>query len=318
VAKPAVKPVYALVGPDAYLQSEKLAEISASLPDDAQKINVDGERAELSDVLDELRSFAMFGGTKVVVVRNGEDFVSRWRDGLESYLEEPSTQATLVLRMASLPKNQRIYKLIQKVGHIEPCEPPKQSELPGWIVKRAKGEYKFAITQAAASLLAELIGDDVGRLVSEISKLSLLDKPTVDVADIDKSVAFQREQEMWDMTNAVAAGRTDEALRRWRHLIHLDPSTEFRAVTWLALWLEDARKVVLARREGRNAMSALPPYKYRDPKLKAAFIQTAEQMGEKGVARAIDLLTQVDRQSKTGIGDAAQNVERFLIAIGAR
>jgi DNA polymerase III delta subunit len=136
---PNPKPVYALVGEDSFLQLQKLAEIARLLPDDAARIEFDGERAELADVLDELRSFAMFGGGKLVVVRNGDDFITRFREQLEDYVADPSNSATLVLRVATLPKNQRIYKAIDKMGQIVPCEPPKPAQLPSWILRQDEG-----------------------------------------------------------------------------------------------------------------------------------------------------------------------------------
>jgi hypothetical protein len=33
------------------------------------------------------------------------------------------------------------------------------------------------------------------------------------------------------------------------------------------------------------------------------------------VKKAIDLLAEIDRQSKSGVGDAAENVERFLLSV---
>ncbi|HEY7116262.1 MAG TPA: DNA polymerase III subunit delta, partial [Tepidisphaeraceae bacterium] len=159
-----VTPVYALVGEDAFLQTQRLQEIAAQLPKDAQRIDVDGERAELADVLDELRSFAMFGGGKVVVVGNGDEFISRFREQLENYCEHPSNSATLVLRCEAMQKNHRIYKIIQKNGKVEECEPPNARELPGWIVQRARSAHGLAVTGDAAAMLAELIGNDLGRL----------------------------------------------------------------------------------------------------------------------------------------------------------
>jgi len=46
------------------------------------------------------------------------------------------------------------------------------------------------------------------------------------------------------------------------------------------------------------------------------FMDTANLLGERGVARAIDLLAEIDRQSKSGVGNAAENVERFLLSVG--
>src|SRR5437764_10030259 len=110
------KPVYALVGSDPYLQLEKLREVLRELPQDAQRVDVDGERAELAEVLDELRSFAMFGGAKVVVVRSADAFITRFREQLEEYVAHPSDSGSLILRLNSLPSNQRISKAIAKVG----------------------------------------------------------------------------------------------------------------------------------------------------------------------------------------------------------
>src|SRR5690349_17267691 len=103
-ASAAPKPVYALVGPDSFLQLVKLREILSLLPPDVQRTDADGERAELAEVLDECRSFAMFGGGKLVVVRNADDFITKYREQLEDYCNAPSDSATLVLRCASLPK----------------------------------------------------------------------------------------------------------------------------------------------------------------------------------------------------------------------
>jgi DNA polymerase-3 subunit delta len=309
-------PVYALIGADAYLQTERLSQILSTMPPDVQRVDVDGEKAELAEVLDELRSFAMFGGAKLVVVRNADTFITRFREQLENYLESPSNSGTLVLRVTSLPSNQRIYKMIAKVGVAEKCEPPKAADLPRWITMHAKSAHGVTIAPQAAELLAEMIGDDLGRLDNELAKLALqIDGGKIDVPDVRAGVSFQREQEMYDMTNEIAAGNADEALRRWRQLVQMDRSAEFRAVTWLAMWLEKAQQAVQMRKKGMNAFSIASALKIWPRELQERFIRTAERMGEAGVARAIDLLVEVDHQSKTGVGDAAENVERFLLTI---
>lgn len=311
------KPVYALVGTDSFLQMEKLAQILKEFPEDVQRIDTDGESAELAEVLDELRSFAMFGSGKFVVVRNADAFVSRFREQLEKYVEHPSSSGTLVLRLDSLPKNHRLYKYIVKFGQVEACEPPNQRDLTRWIVSHAKSVHQVIVTPDAAKILADLIGVDMGRLDSELGKLALqADKGRIDVADVRQGVAFQREQEMWDMTNEIASGRTDEAIRRWRQLVTMDSSAEFRAVTWLGMWLEKVAQALPMIRKGvASAMIAkdlrIWPFELVEP-----FLRTAKKLGDAGVARALDLLVEVDYHSKTGVGDAAKNVERFLLTVG--
>jgi DNA polymerase III delta subunit len=313
-------PVVALVGPDSFLQLESLSRLLSTMPGDTIRVDADGERAELADVLDELRSFAMFGGGKVVVLRSADAFVTKFRSQLEDYLGKPSNSATLVLRLSSLPSNQRIFKLITKVGTVEKCEPPKGSALPRWIVDRARAVHKLKIAPDAAGMLSELVGEDLGRIDSELSKLALQVEPNAvaTVNDVTAGVAFQREQEMYDMTNELAAGHPDRAMKRWRQLVQLDSSAEFRAVTWLGMWLENVRKALSMRRQGMAPPAIAQALRIWPRERQQSFFETANALGETGVARAIDMLARVDKDSKSGVGDAAGNVERFLLSLVTR
>lgn len=312
------KPVYALVGSDAFMQLQRLREVLALLPPDAQRTDVDGERAELAEVLDECRSFAMFGGGKVVAVRSADEFISRYREQLEEYCAAPSDSATLVFRCGSLPKTTRIYKAIVRNGSVVECEPPGQGGLARWITDHAKAGHRVQIHPQAAQQLADLIGPDLGKLDTELAKLALAaDGKVIQPQHVGQAVVFQREQKMWEMTNAVAAGDPAEALRRWRHLLASDPSSEFRAVTWLGIWLENVRKALALRKTGMNPAAIASQLRIWPRELQAPFMKTAEALGDAGVGRALDLLAEVDRNSKSGVGEAATNVERFILDVGS-
>jgi DNA polymerase-3 subunit delta len=307
------KSIYALVGTDALLQQEALEEIVRNLPRDTQRTDVDGETAELADVLDELRSFAMFGGGKLVTVRNADELVSRFREQMEDYVAKPSDSATLVLRFGSLPSNQRIYKAIDKVGEIIACQPPKN--LKGWILSRA-AVHKLTVSAEAADLLADLIGADLGRIDNELAKMALtFPSGKIGAEEIGQSVAFQREREMWDLTNALAAGDTAEALSRWRQLVQGDSSAEFRAVTWLGMWLENVGKALAMLKRGENVFAIGQALRIWPREAQPKFVNTSKALGETGRKRALDLLAEIDYQTKTGVGNAAENVERFLLAV---
>ena len=308
-------PVHALVGDEPFLQLEAIRRIAASLGVGVQRIDFDGERAELHQVLDEVRSFSMFGSTKLVVVRTAEEFISRHREAMEEYVAAASDSATLVLRCKSLPGNQRITKLIAKHGTIEPCEAPKDKDLPRWVIERAKAAHALVIVPAAAQLMADLIGADLGRIDNELAKLALSVEGKVTEADVDKSVVFQREQEMWHMTDELTAGRVDRALERWRHLVQSDPSSEFRAITWLALWVEKAIKAWRLKQANTNPFAIAKELRIWPANNVDALLRTADRLGAAGLANALDLLTDLDYRGKTGLGDASHNVERFMLAL---
>jgi DNA polymerase-3 subunit delta len=179
------------------------------------------------------------------------------------------------------------------------------------VADEGQSAHGIKLSPDAARLLVELVGNDLGRLDGELAKLALQSDDTggkVDADAVTHSAAFQREQEMWDMTNELAAGNAAAALKRWRQLIQLDPSAEFRAVTWLGMWLEDVGAVV------NNGNTSKLTWKYKN-RLNQ-FMSAAKALGKAGHARALDLLAEIDHQSKSGVGDAASNVERFILTIG--
>lgn len=306
--------VVALVGDDSFLQLEAIRRIAHAIGD-AQRTDFDGESAQLADVMDEVRSFSMFASAKLVVVRSADDFISRFRAEMEDYVQAPADSATLVLRCKSLPGNQKISKLIAKHGEVEKCESPKDKELPAWIVSRAKNIHKIQIDPGAAQLMADLVGADLGRLDNELAKLALMVDGKVTSDHVNKSVVFQREQEMWHMTDELTAGRIDKAIERWRHLVQSDPSSEFRAVTWLAIWLEKAVKALRLKQQKMNPFAIAKELRIWPANNVDSLLRTADSMGREGLSRSLDLLADLDHRSKSGLGDASDNVERFILSL---
>jgi DNA polymerase III delta subunit len=303
------KPVYALVGADSFLQLQELAHVLSEVGNTVQRVDVDGEKAELAEVLDELRSFAMFGPGKLVVVRNADEFLSRFKEPLEDYVAKPSDSATLVLRFNTLRADMRVTKAIAKNGEVRKCDPPR--DIAGWIVQRAKSEHKLAISPDAARLMKELLGDDLGRIDNELAKLAIQnDSGKIQAGEISDNVTFQREQEMTELTNALAEGRPVDAIKLWRHMTQLDPSSEFRAVTWLIMWLEDVRTYLTSPGSFKNVWR----YKSNLPQ----FQKNAKSMGKEKLAILLDALADTDRRSKSGLGEASENVERFILSIAAQ
>ncbi len=314
-------PVYALVGTDSYLQQHALETISRQLGEDVQRTDVEGPSAQPADVFDELRSFAMFGGSRLVVVRDADDFISKHREPLESFLESVSGGGNvLVLRCTAkgLPKNTRLYKLINRIGQVLAAEPPSERDLPRWIVEQGRSVHGITVNPEAARLLADLIGAELGTLDNELAKLALQsDNGRVTPELIAGGVAFRREQEMWAMTDALAAGPPQEALRIWRQLLATDTSAEFRAVTWLGIWLEKSIGALRLVKQGRNAFAIAKELRIWPASNAESLIRTARAIGDTRLRLATDRLAEIDFRTKTGLGEARRAVEEFILTAGA-
>ena len=315
---PADAPVVALVGPEPQRQREALAEVAASVGADAQRFDFEGPSAEPGDVFDEARSVAMFGGRRLVVVRDADEFVSRNREATESFLQSLGPAGlggnVLVLRFGSLPKTQRVYKMIDKVGRIVPCEAVKGADAAAWVVRRGKDEYGLSVSREAANLLADLVGADLGSLDNELAKLSLrAEGGKVTPEMIAGGVAFRREQEMWRLTDALTAGRPGQAMEIWRQLLATDPAAEFRAITWLAIWLDKAAGALRLSRRGDKPFAIAKTLRIWPANNVDALLATATALGESGLHAATDRLAEADYRIKTGLGAGGRVVEDFIV-----
>jgi DNA polymerase-3 subunit delta len=316
MAKKSLAPVYALVGNEPFLQRQAVEEILGRSGPDVQRADVDGATAEPADVFDELRSLAMFGGRRVVIVRDAEQFITRHRPVVEGYLQSPAQGNVLILRCTSLPKNQKVYKLAAKAGEVIACEPPKAGGLARWITSHGKSAHRLTVAPAAAALLADLIGSDLGSLDGELAKLALQADDGRVVPDmIAGGVAFRREQQMWAMTDALTRGDSAGGLRIWRQLLATDDSAEFRAVTWLGIWLEKADGALGLMEQGVREFEIAKRLRIWPADNVRPLLDTAHNLGRHGIRRATDRLVELDYRNKVGLGDARRATEAFIVSV---
>ena len=119
------KPVCVAFGDDLFLRRQVLLRLRhAVLCDDGGDFSLttfEGPTAEFRDVAEELTTIAMFGGQRLVVVEEADDFVARYRQQLEDYVAKPRRTGILLLDVKSWPSNTRLYKAIDAQGLAADC-----------------------------------------------------------------------------------------------------------------------------------------------------------------------------------------------------
>ncbi len=181
----------------------------------------EGNSAVFSKVLEEVSTLAMFGGGKrLIVVEDADPFVSKYRDRLEDYLEQPSKGGILLLQVASFPANTRLYKKLLETGLLVDCSPLPEREVPGWVIRWGKQNHQIAIEQEAAELLVSFVGPELGLLDQELAKLALLVPPKgkVEAATVEQAVGPWRTRTTFEMLDCALAGKTAEAIRQLDNL----------------------------------------------------------------------------------------------------
>ncbi len=216
-AKAKPQPVYVLHGDEDFLKRQVREKIRALvLGDGGGEFNVSsypGDKAVWANVHDEVGTLAFLGGRRLVIVDAADPFVTKYRGQLEKYVAAPSSGGVLVLEVKSFPSNTRLAKAVDAAGNIE-CKAPAAHRLPEWCVRWCAAQYGKPIAAAAAQLLVELVGAEMGLLDQELAKLAAYagDAARIDSADVDRLVGHSREEDVWKVFDAIGGGRPGEAL----------------------------------------------------------------------------------------------------------
>ena len=215
----------------------------------------DGSTAELADVLGELATVAMFGpGQRLVVVEGADEFVSRYRAELEDYVAQPTGRGVLVLDVKAFPGNTRLYKAVVAEGLAIDCKCPAAAGVVRWLGSWAVQAHRVQVSQAAAEMLVEMIGSELGLLDQELAKLALLtgagQKITPEM--VGQLAGGWRARTAWDLLDAVLAGQTRQAITQLDRLLAAGESP----VGILAQVSASLRRLAAATRLVRQAETA--------------------------------------------------------------
>lgn len=314
LATPDVRPVYAVIGRDRFLCGEALAQVLRILAqdmDDLGPMRFEGPQAELADVLDEVRTVSLLGNRRVVIVDDAGSFITAHRAALERYCAAPAQGGVLILMCQTLPKNTRLYRIINDNGAALHCEAPKGRAIVAWIVNHAQDRYDKRMSPAAAQRLRDHVGDAFGTLDSELSKLSAYvgECDEITPGDVGALTGHHREEKVFAVTDAMASNDPAGALRHWEQVLATDRAAPNRAIAGLA-W--GVRRLLEACRDWESGMSirALATRMYTDPALLKRRLERVTTARLEAQQR--DLLA-ADLAVKTGASTINSAVEKFIV-----
>jgi DNA polymerase-3 subunit delta len=295
-------PIYVLIGDDPYLRDQARNRIIRDLIGQADPqtcVSSHDADAALADVLDDLRTLAFLAEHRVVIVRQADPFVSKYRQQLEDYLARPAATGSLILEVASLPKNQRLYKAADKVGRIVHCKQPTGRDLIAWIRDEAERRGK-KIQPQAASMLADWAGADLAQLSGELEKLATYvgKRDAIAPEDVAAVVPALAAAADFELTNALIAGDLSRALGALPAMLQAR-GDEFKALGILRWHLHKALAVaqgIAAGRRGEQVAAAnkVPRFLTRD------FAAMVQGRGLAGIQGDMRRLLAADLAMKTG------------------
>ncbi|MCR4660234.1 MAG: DNA polymerase III subunit delta [Bacteroidales bacterium] len=168
-----------------------------------------GYDSDMRQVLSAAGHFPMMAPYQLVLVKEAQGISKDW-DLVEAYLQNPPERTVLVFcyRHKKFDKRTKAYKAIADKGLVYERAKLYESQLPTWIAERVN-EAGYSITQKGAMLIAECIGNDLQKVMGELTKvfISLHPGDVINEDVIERNIGISKEYNVFELQTAI--GRRD-------------------------------------------------------------------------------------------------------------
>jgi DNA polymerase III subunit delta len=275
-----------------------------------------GESVDLASVLDECRSFGLMATHKLVIVDDADQFVKAdTRPMLERYCEQPSEQATLVLRGSKWNKG-KLDDAISKVGLMLKCDAVDEGTAVRWTQARAGKAYESSIDPSSASALVERLGADLGRIDTELAKLATAAGKGNPITQelVRELVGMTREDDVWAIQSYLLCGDASKTLHELQIIMNGSSKGAHVPVSFACTDL--ARKlmgIAEGMSQGINPNTLAKEMKLWGPS-RDPIMQTARRIGAKRARSLFDECIEADMALKSSKGTPMRTLEMLTLS----
>jgi DNA polymerase-3 subunit delta len=212
---------YYVYGDDEYQKNDAVKQLVAATVDPATRdFNLDTRRSAELDA-ESLGSLLgtppMMAERRVAIIREVGALKKDARATLDKYLKNPSHDTTVILVSAPGAKTDRALQMSTTPMEFNPLDGSRVSR---WILHHAKSVMEAEITESAADLLHEAVGNDLYQLASELDKLaSYTNGATITEESVSAVVGIRRGETVADFLDKVLQRDATGALELIPHVL---------------------------------------------------------------------------------------------------
>jgi DNA polymerase III subunit delta len=292
--------------------SDSIAEVRAAEPDAEVREFAAGEVVvgELAEML----SPSLFGGRRILVVRDGQDAKKDVAAALQAYAGEPDDDVTLVVTHAGGAKGKALADGLKSAGaEVVPAgKISKHRERVDFVrseIRRLGGK----VNEEAAEALLAAVGNDLRELVAACSQLVADTGGRIDATTVARYYKGRAEVSGFTVADAVMVGDVPAALEalRWALHVGVDPVPIADAIA------DGVRTVARVASAGRGSSFqlagnlGLPPWKVERAQRQARG-WTAEALVD-----AMRAAAECNAAVKGGSDDRGYALERAVFEVAA-
>jgi len=201
-------PVYFLYGEESYfidvISDFIERNVLSELEKEFNQTIIYGKDIDIPTLASYARRFPMMSNYQVIIVKEAQDLNKL--EELEPYIINPMESTLLVLcyKYEKIDRRKTLFKSIEKKGILFESARLYDNKIPDWI-----GEYvrkrNYSISTKACFLLAEFLGNDISKIVNEISKLiiNIPEKQEITEEYVEKNIGISKDYNIFELQKAL-------------------------------------------------------------------------------------------------------------------
>ena len=315
IQKGDIKPIYFLMGEEAYYIDKISDYIENNILDEAEKgfnqMVLYGRDISIDDIVSNAKRYPMMAERQVVIVKEAQD-LSRTIEKLVDYVNNPQPTTVLVVnyKYKKIDKRKGLFKALQKVNAVFESKKLYDNQVPDWIRRVLSGQG-YQITPKASQMLVEFLGTDLSKIENELNKLKIVlpEGSQITPEAIEENIGISKDYNNFELRKAVGERNMTKAFKIVKYFGD-NPKDNPMVVTVSLLFNFFSQLMQyhgLNDKSPRSVASALKinPYFVNE------YSSAARDFPMKNVSKAVSLLRDFDVKGK-GVGANAISQDDLL------
>ena len=218
------QPVYLLYGEERYLKKQYTDRLRKALCPEGDQMNshfYSGKDTPVNEIIDLAETMPFLAERRVIFISDSGLFKSGG-EKMAEYLTAPSETTCFIFTESDVDKRSKLYKAVQAKGYVAEFTVQDEQTLKRWIAGTLGKEGK-KITENTVQLFLQKTGTDMENIQMELEKLICycMDREIVTSEDVETICTNRISNHIFDMINAIADGKTRQALQLYYDLLAL-------------------------------------------------------------------------------------------------
>ena len=313
---------YLFYGKEKYLIDEEIKKYKDQY-DEINIVNITYNN-NIDDIIDEANSISLFSDKKLIIVSDTTIFNRKKKsedseednskenfDSLVDYLDNQNEDVTLIFinNQETIDNTKKITKLIKEKGVIKEFNNINIKE----TIKSLFGKYK--ISYDLIDLLINRVGNDIGILKEEITKIITYKDKNMEITkdDILNLTYLNIDVSAFNFADQIVNKNKDEALKIYNELLemHSDPST---VIALLASKVRLIFQVMELRKMGYSLYQMVDTLETKEYPIKLA-LNAASKTNKEEILEVLNDLAELDINIKTGKINPNLGMQLFILKI---